>query len=340
MRVGGAGPALNALTLRYSGAPRVEIVVLLASIVSAAVFAIAVPGFATLSNLEILARNSAPLLILSCAMGVVVISRGLDLSLIAVMTAVTSVFGGMILAGEPAPVALLAAVCAAVMLGLLNGWLVAYAEIPSLLATLASAILITGFGRWGILQGEFLLLLPKDLPFIAFVSNGRIAGLPFSLVAALAVAAITWFFLAGTAFGHAVRATGDNSATARLSGLPVRLTTLVVFVFAALAASVAGLLIACASGTVDFRTVANGTLLFEVIMVVVLGGVSLRGGRGSLFSIVAGVALISVMRNGMTLMDLSTQLQSLVKGLTLIAAIVIDNHFNPRDPETDTVGDL
>lgn len=322
------------------GKPSVEFVVLMTGIAAAAIFALSVDGFASLSNLENLARNSAPLMILSCAMGVVVIGRGLDLSQVAAMTAVTSVFGVLILSGYPTPVVLLAAVGAAILLGLFNGWLVAYVEIPSLLATLATAILFTGLGRWGILRGEYLLLLPKDLPLIAFLSSGRIAGIPFAIAAAFCVAAITWFFLSSTAFGLAVRAAGDNFATARLGGLPTRPTTLVVYVFAALAASMAGLLIASASGTVDFRIVTNGTLLFEVIMVVVLGGISLRGGRGGLLSIVAGVLLISVMRNGMTLMDLSTQVQSLVKGLILVAAIVLDNHFNPRDPETDTVGDL
>jgi ribose transport system permease protein len=335
---------LPAVTARVSqigaGKLSVEWVVLLVSATAAALFAITVEGFATLSNLENLARNSAPLLILSCAMGIVVIGRGLDLSQIAAMTAVTSVFGVLILSGHSPTVALLAAAGAAVLLGLINGWLIAYAEIPALLATLATAILFTGLGRWGILRGEYLLLLPKDLPLITLLSSGRVLGVPLPIVIAFCIAAITWFLLACTGYGRAIYASGDNHATARISGLPVRQTTLVVYVVAAVAASIAGLLVASASGTVDFRTVTNGTLLFEVIMVVVLGGISLRGGRGGLLSIVAGVALISVMRNGMTLMDLTTQVQSLVKGLTLIVAIVLDNHFNPKDPETDTVGDL
>ncbi|MCB1451988.1 MAG: ABC transporter permease, partial [Nitratireductor sp.] len=241
--------------------PTVELIVLLASALAAVVFAFTVDGFATLSNFENLARNSAPLLILSCAMGIVVIGRGLDLSQIAALTAVTSVFGVLLMSGQPATLALGAAVCAAILLGLFNGWLIAYAEIPSLLATLATAILFTGIGRWGILRGEYLLLLPKEQPLIAFLSGGRIAGIPVSIATALCVAAITWFVLARTAYGRAVYAIGDNAATARLGGLPVRPVTLVVYVFVALAATIAGLLVASSSGTVDFRTVTNGTLL-------------------------------------------------------------------------------
>ena len=118
------------------------------------------------------------------------------------------------------------------------------------------------------------------------------------------------------------------------------MATVAAYAFTAATAMLAGVIVASASGTVDYRIVSNGTLLFEVIMVVVLGGVSLRGGRGSVFSIIVGVLLISILRNGMTLMNLSSQVQGLIKGLVLISAIVIDNYYNPRDTETDTQGDL
>ena len=109
-----------------------------------------------------------------------------------------------------------------------------------------------------------------------------------------------------------------------------------IYVFAALTALVAGLIMSAASGTVDFRTVTNGSLLFDVILVVVLGGIPLRGGRGGVRNIIVGVALIAVLRNGMTLMDFTTQTQDMLKGLVLLTAIVTDNYLNPRDTETDT----
>jgi ribose transport system permease protein len=133
---------------------------------------------------------------------------------------------------------------------------------------------------------------------------------------------------------------GSNFQAARLTGLPVRTTTLMLYVYASLTALLAGLVISASSGTVDFRTVTNGTLLFEVILVVVLGGIPLRGGRGGMRNVFVGAVLIAVLRNGMTLVDLTTQTQDVLRGLVLIIAIATDNYLNPRDTETDTVGDL
>lgn len=306
----------------------------------ALVFALAVPGFATLGNLSVAATNSAALVILACGMGVVVISRGLDLSLVAAMVGGAATFGILIDGGLPGYAALGLAVFAMVLVGLMNGWLIAYAEIPAMLATLATAMVITGAFRFGLLQGEFLLLLPATDPAVQLLSAYLVPGVRVPVVLAALVLGITWAVLKYSTPGRVTYAMGDNFAAARLSGLPVRTTTLMIYVFAALTALVAGLISAAASGTVDFRTVTSGSLLFEVILVVVLGGIPLRGGRGGVRNILVGLALVAVLRNGMTLMNLSTQTQDMLKGLVLILAIVTDNYLNPRDTETDTVGDL
>ena len=317
-----------------------EYIVLAIAFVFIILFSIFIDGFATLGNLSNMARNSAALVVLSCGMAVVIIARGLDLSQIAVMVAVSSVFGLLLSNGSGYGTALGAAFVLAIALGIFNGWLIAFIEIPALLSTLATAMLIAGFGRWGILRGEYLVLLPKDLPVMMFLSTGNVLLLPVSVILAALVLVATAVLLDRTILGQAIHAMGDNYMAARLTGFSVRIAIIWTYIFSALTATVAGLIISSASGTVDFRIVTNGTLLFEVIMVVVLGGVPLRGGRGGVINVIIGVLLISVLRNGMTLMNLSSQVQDLVKGLVLISAIVIDNYFNPRDTETDTQGDL
>jgi ribose transport system permease protein len=277
---------------------------------------------------------------LSCGMAVVIISRGLDLSLIAEMVAGATTFSILISVGVPAPAALLVTVITMVLLGCLNGWLVAYVEIPAMLATLASAMLITGLFRFGVLRGEYLLLLPKTNPAVVILSGNVFPGLTVPVALMIATLLATWILLNLSTAGRVIHAMGDNFQAARLTGLPVRKTMILVYVFAAFTALLAGLVISAASGTVDFRIVTNGTLLFEVILVVVLGGIPLRGGRGGLRNIIVGAALIAVLRNGMTLLDFTTQTQDVLRGLVLIVAIVVDNYLNPRDTETDTVGDL
>lgn len=317
-----------------------EIVVLAVTVVLVMAFSVTVDGFATLGNLRVILSNSASLVILSCGMAVVIISRGLDLSLIAVMVAGASTFSILINADVSALIALPVTMAAMVMVGLANGWLIAYVEIPAMLATLASAMFVTGLFRFAILRGEFMLILSKSNPAVVFLSGNFLPGIstPVALMAATLV--VTWFLLKYSAAGRTIYAMGDNFQAARLTGLPVRTTTIVVYVFAALTALCAGLLTSAASGAVDFRTVTNGTLLFEVILVVVLGGIPLRGGRGGVRNIIIGVALIAILRNGMTLLNFTSQMQDVLKGLVLIIAIVADNYLNPRDTETDTVGDL
>ncbi len=335
---------MSDVTLKLPGGRRkdslLEYVVIGVILTVVPLFAVFIQGFATLGNLKVIASNSAALVILSCGMGMVIISRGLDLSLIATMVAGATMFALAFDAGFSWPIAFALALLAVAAIGFVNGWLIAYAEIPSMLATLASAMVITGFFRFVVLRGEFLLLLPKTNPAVVFFSRDIVPGLAASVALMIAACVLSWILLRYTTFGRITYAMGDNFQAARLTGLPVRTTTLMIYVYAALMALLAGLVTSASSGTVDFRTVTNGTLLFEVILVVVLGGIPLRGGRGGMRNIIVGAGLIAVLRNGMTLVDLTTQTQDVLKGLVLVVAIVTDNYFNPRDTETDTVGDL
>lgn len=343
MAAGSAGQLSGWMPVLQGGAGRksmLERVVSLAALALIIVFSFVIDGFATIGNFRVILSNSASLAVLACGMAVVIISRGLDLSLIAQMVAGATIFGILISAGVAAPVALLVAIVVMIVIGFLNAWLIAYVEIPAMLATLASSMFIVGLLRFAVLRGEYLLLLPKSDPTVAFLAGDILPGLSMPVVLMVATLATSWFLLARSSAGRIIYAMGDNFQAARLAGLPVRTTTIVVYVFAAFTALAAGLIMAAASGAVDFRTVTNGTLLFDVILVVVLGGIPLRGGRGGVRNIIVGVALIAILSNGMTLMDFTTQTQDMLKGLVLLVAVVTDNYLNPRDAETDTMGDL
>jgi len=207
-------------------------------------FSIFIPGFATLGNLRVIASNSAALVILSCGMGMVIISRGLDLSLVATMVAGATVFALSSDSGIAWPLALGLALLAVGVIGFINGWLIAYVEISAMLATLASAMVVTGFFRYVVLGGEYLLLLPKTNPAVIFFSGDIVPGLSAPVALMIVSFVLTAILLRTTTFGRITYAMGDNFQAARLTGLPVRTTTLMIYVYAAVMALLAGLVTA------------------------------------------------------------------------------------------------
>ena len=166
-----------------------EYMVMAVTVALVVLFSVFIEGFATFGNLRVIASNSAALVILSCGMGMVIVSRGLDLSLVAAMVAGATTFAILIGAGYSAPVAIVLTLLAMAAIGLANGWLIAYVEIPAMLATSASAMVITGFFRFAVLRGEFLLLLPKTNPAVMFFSQDILPG----LTAPVALMIATWW---------------------------------------------------------------------------------------------------------------------------------------------------
>jgi ribose transport system permease protein len=153
------------------------------------------------------------------------------------------------------------------------------------------------------------------------------------------VAILAHLFLRYTKPGVFVRAMGDNPLKSRIAGIPTRPMILLQYVLSASIAFFAGLLLATLVGTMNTRVV-NSTMVYDVILVVVLGGVVLSGGRGGVFNVIVGTLLIGIFLNGMTIINVSYSVQNLIKGVILLVAIVIDTMLNPRDEQTSQQGDI
>ena len=322
---------------RRSWKPSQEMIVLMVTALLAVVFALLLPGFANLGNFLALARSVAILGILGVGMSIVVIGRGLDLSLVATM-AVTAAFALQLLqTGYPWPIALLGGLAVAILIGLLNGFIIAFVEVPALFTTLATGFLVFGLGRSFLLDG-LITYLPDHAAPIAWLGQGKWLGIPVAVLLFALVALLVHVFLSRTSLGRFVYAHGDNQEAARLTGIAVRPLTMLEYALCAAVAFVAGILMAASTASMNTQIV-NSTLIFDVVLVVVLGGVSLAGGRGGVPSVLAGTALIGTLLNGMTIMDLDTQVQNIVKGGVLLVAIILDNRLHPRDEETARQGD-
>ena len=300
-------------------------------------FSVTLNGFLTLGNLFALARNISILGILALGMAIVVIGRGLDLSQVASLAASTAIAIILMNAGVSTPLALLAGLVLAIGIGVLNGILISVVEMPPLLTTLASSLAVLGVVRTTAVQ-HYVVYLGKGHDDFLRLGGNIWGGVPAPLVVFLVMAALTHLFLSRTVLGRFVYAHGDNPEAARLTGLPTRPLTMLEYGLSAAIGYVGGVVMISETALMHLQ-VAESTLIFDVIMVVVLGGVSLVGGRGNVMSVIVGTLLIGVLLNGMTIMDMDVQTQNIIKGIVLLVAIVLDSYLHPRDEETSKQGD-
>lgn len=240
------------------------------------------------------------------------------------------------LLGIGLPISILVGFISAIALGLVNGAIVAFLKIPALFATLATSFLFVGVARSTILTSMITNLPTNNVALMSLGQNWL--GIPAPLIIMIASAICLHWVLSWTTIGRFIYAHGDNPDAAMVTGLPVHLLTIVEYCLSAGICYIAGLIMSATTGVVDLRA-ASSTLIFDVVLVAVLGGVSLVGGRGSVRSVIAGALLIGVLLNGMTIMDLDYQIQNIIKGVVLLAAIILDNLLHPRDEETVRQGD-
>jgi len=301
------------------------------------VAAVGLPGFVTAANLIAVVRSVSVLGILALGMAVVVIGRGIDLSMVAVMA--MSVAWYLQLLGEGvSDVQALALVVAGVLaVGLANGFLVAYAEVPAIFVTLATGSFVFGYVR--------SQLIPQDavsVPvghWVIGLGQMRPLGIPVDVYIFAALALVALSFLRFTKWGRYVYYAGDNPAAARNAGMPVRPMLVLRYVIAAFSAFAAGLLTAASLQSINTRVV-NSTLLYDIVLVAVIGGIGLSGGKGGVRNVLIGAALIGVMMNAMTILDIPQLYQNLIKSTILLVAIIVDGLVNPRDEQTAQQGDI
>jgi ribose transport system permease protein len=303
-----------------------------------AALALWLPGFRRVENLLTLVQNVAILGILGLGMALIVIGRGVDLSMIAALAVPVALLLQLVQDGHSVAAASLAAFALAAGFGAFNGWLIAYAEIPPLFATLASGLLLAGLGQAFFFRLE-TVQWPAAWDAAAAIGRAQWLGVPapvwmFGATLAAMAAYLRW--LTPGAFAYAM---GDNPQAARTSGIPTRPMTVLQYTSSSLIAAFAGLVLAASLGSLSTR-IFNTTLIYDVILVVVLGGIGLSGGRGGVGNVLVGTLLIGTLLNGLTILDVGYTAQNLVKGLVLLAAIVADSLLNPRNEETAQQGDI
>jgi ribose transport system permease protein len=302
------------------------------------VFAVGLPGFLAANNLLNLVRSVSILGILGVAMALVVIGRGIDLSLVAVMAISVAWSLQMATDGMPLALALTLGLTFSLIVGMLNGLLIAYVEIPAIFATLAMGTLVYGFGRYFMFSLD-VVYLPDGADIFAWFGQGVLFGVPVPIFLFAIVCLGAFLFLRYTRYGRYLRAVGDNPLASRITGVPTRPIIVLQYMLSSLIGFVAGIITAASVSSMNTR-VANSTFIYDVILVVVLGGIGLSGGRGGIRNVIVGTLLIGVLLNGMTIMNIQYTVQNVIKGFILLTAIVLDTVLNPRDEQTAQQGDI
>lgn len=301
-------------------------------------FSLFVRNFLTADNILSLIQNVSILGILGIGMAQTIIGRGIDLSIVAIMAMSVAWCLDLMTRGVATPLALLAGFVMAAIAGALNGFLIAYVEIPAIFATLAMATVVYGFGQYFLVPTD-VTYLSASADWLKAIGGGNIAGVPSPVIVFAILCIIAFLFLRYTKPGRFIYAMGDNPIGARVTGIPTRPMMVAQYVLSAAIAFVAGLVTATAVNSMSTRVV-NSTLVYDVILVAVIGGVGLSGGKGGVRNVVVGTLLIGILLNGMTILDMPYTAQNIVKGLILLVAIVVDSIVNPRDEQTAQQGDI
>jgi ribose transport system permease protein len=310
-----------------AGSGTIWILIVLVALVI--LFSVAAPGaFATSYNITNLITDAAVLLILGVGMTFVIVTSGIDLSIGSVLVfsgvvgaQVMSAFGGVNAGIVGILVGLLAAVASGFAWGILNGILVAYAKIPSLIVTLGSFGMALGLAQV-ITNGVDVRDTPQVLGDT--IGTGTIFGVPWLIIISAVVTVIGALVFAVTKFGRHTKAIGSNAEAAKRVGIRVEPHLVRVYAISGILAGLAGFLNLArfSTTTIGGHTTDNLT----VIAAVVLGGTSLFGGMGTVIGTVIGVFIPAVLQNGFVIIGVQPFWQSVAVGAVLIAAVYFDQY--------------
>ncbi|HRY26183.1 MAG: ABC transporter permease [Geminicoccaceae bacterium] len=279
-------------------------------------------------NLLNLLVQASYLAIFASAQMMVIITRGFDLSLGTCVSAVSVVSalamtGSLAAGGEATGLAIAAGMLFGLgmgaLIGLFNGFAVAWLRVNPFVATLGSLNICLGIATMAS-DGRPVFNVPRE--FSALVYNGSVMGVPMPVVLAVLLLAVLHFVLNHTVFGRALFLIGGNPTAAAVAGLPSRRYLTLAYVLCSLIAAVGALMLTGRTGSGEPNL--GGNLTLESIAAAVIGGVSLRGGIGGVPSVILGALFVTVLSNGMNLTRIDGNVQMIVLGSVIILAVFLD----------------
>jgi ribose transport system permease protein len=279
--------------------------------------------FLTTQNLRNVGLQAAALAAVSFGQTIVILTSGLDLS-VGATVALVSVVSALAINHFGIAVGILCGIGAGAMIGVINGILITWLRVFPFIATLAMMSVLSGLAL-SISGGTPVTGLPPAFTSLAY---SRIGGLPLPLIVSATVLVLVFLFLHYLRLGRHMYAVGGNRQAATLSGLNVSAIIVTAYAMCSLCAAVGAIILSARVGS--GQPTLGSSLPLESVAAVVLGGVSLFGGRGSVFHVAVGVAFVSILSNGLNLLNVSSYTQMMIVGGTLIVAVTFDQRFVAR----------
>lgn len=279
-------------------------------------FAVTTDAFLTAPNLLNIIRQSAPLLIVAAAMTFVITTGGIDLSVGSVLALTATLSAAALQAGIPWPLAIVLMLALGGVVGLIQGYFIAYEKIPAFIVTLAGLSVIRGFAL--LITGGYSIPIEPTSPFVT-IGRAWVLGIPAPALIAIVVLLAAYIVFNETHFGRYVTGVGANAEATRRAGVNTRRVILWVYILSGTAAAAAGVILSARLGSGSSN--AGQGFELDVIAAVVLGGTSLFGGRGSLVGTILGALTVAVLANGLILSHLSPFFTPIVTGFIILVAI-------------------
>jgi putative xylitol transport system permease protein len=294
--------------------------ILLAFIVLCAVLSVSNEFFLTWNNWTNIIRQTSINAILAIGVTFVILTKGIDLSVGAVMALAGAVGASLAIAANPQNIALvvLTACAAGALLGWINGVAVAKLSLPSFVVTLGMLSVARGV-TYIFTDGQPITNLS---PSLLWLGRGTFLGVPVPIVIMAVVFAVAWFVLRHTVFGRHVYAVGGSEKSAATSGIKVSRVITSAYVISGLLAGLAGLVLT--ARTTAALPQAGVAYELDAIAAVVIGGTSLAGGKGTLVGTLLGALIIGTINNGLDLMGVSSYYQQVIKGAIIVGAVLLD----------------
>jgi fructose transport system permease protein len=294
----------------------------IALIIACAFFALTAERFLSGENLSLILQQVTVVGLLAIGQTLIILTAGIDLSCGVVMALGSIVMTKFAVElGVPTPLAILCGIAATALFGLINGLLVTKIKLPPFIVTLGTFNI-----AFAIMQlysnAQTVTDLPAGMTWLGNTFSLGGANVAYGTVLMILLYLGTWFWLRETASGRHVYAVGNNPEATRLVGIATQRVLLGVYVLAGVFYGVASLLAVARTGVGDPN--AGQTEALDAITAVVLGGTSLFGGRGVILGSLAGAIVVGILRNGLTLMGVSSVYQVLVTGILVILAVTVD----------------